>query len=961
MLQLKKQLFFLVLFVFSTVKAQQSALVYLGNNNKLEYQAYANFGESNAIHKIPDFSWAGYKLGGVKIPTAPVVVTLNPLAGDNRAQIQAAINQVSALPLNTNGIRGAILLNAGTYNCSGPIYIRTSGIVLRGVAQDYAKNGGTQMHATGTYQHDLIQIEGTITTSSVSQTVLDTFTIPQRIIEDINNDEKNDTIDGEIWLNADVTAAVLNESKSNNILSLLLTTNINDFASFHSKESTNKPYLKLNYALSNPSRDTSILIFPTDDAHVQGGDFSSDNFGTDKTLAIKYNGFNNKVTRDVFLKFQLPGNNATLQSATLFLYCNNAGNNASMPVFVSHIKNDNWTEANITYDAQPQNSKQKNRIQTPIVAVGSTTFEINDASEFTVGDKIEVLITPNQKWIDVLQMAQYGWVANDYAVAHTRSITHISGNQITVDIPMVQCIDSLYGGGEVYKSNTTGQILNCGIENLMITSQYKNDEDEAHGWTAVLLKNTENCWVQNVSAQFFGYSCVELSNANQTTVQDCAMLDPKSITTGSRKYSFNINSGSFNLFQRCFARDGRHDFITGARVAGPNVFVDNLAVKSIEDIGPHHRYATGTLFDNISGGQIRVQNRKDMGTGHGWAGAQTMFWNLQSIDSDIKVESPPSAMNWSVGCKANIKSGNGKWESWGTTVTPRSLYLQQLQDRLGNEALENCTTQAQRTGNIYDQLEIWAGLAHRKNLTSRAYSQNTIPGKIECEHFDLGLSPESYFDFTPGNNGNAYRMSDVDLITDKAYIETKIETSTFVSYIQNQEFLNYTILASKGTYQFTLLYASAVDGTSVSVQIDNEKPDTLHLSSTGTTRTFKSSSPLSINISQTDTIHLKLVFLSENLNVDKMEFSQGTSSNFITTATEVQLFPNPTQGMVTIQSTEPMRSISLYDALGKQLQFPQHTINANKTVIDLPKQAGIYMVKVVLNDLHSWKGKVLVK
>lgn len=40
---------------------------------------------------------------------------------------------------------------------------------------------------------------------------------------------------------------------------------------------------------------------------------------------------------------------------------------------------------------------------------------------------------------------------------------------------------------------------------------------------------------------------------------------------------------------------------------------------------------------------------------------------------------------------------------------PRSLYLQQLEDRLGPEAVEAITIPEQRYGRIWDQLSEWGG------------------------------------------------------------------------------------------------------------------------------------------------------------------------------------------------------------------------------------------------------------
>jgi hypothetical protein len=84
-------------------------------------------------NRIPDYSAVGYKNGTTPIPDVPVKITLSPVAGDDAATIQSAINAVKALPLDTNGFRGAILLNAGEYQIAGNITIDASGIVLRGV------------------------------------------------------------------------------------------------------------------------------------------------------------------------------------------------------------------------------------------------------------------------------------------------------------------------------------------------------------------------------------------------------------------------------------------------------------------------------------------------------------------------------------------------------------------------------------------------------------------------------------------------------------------------------------------------------------------------------------------------------------------------------------------------------------------------------------------------------------
>lgn len=100
--------------------------VYPGTDGRLVYVP------DEQGNTIPDFSHAGYRGGGAAIPTVAIKETLWPVAGDNTANVQAAIDRVSALPLDKNGFRGAVLLKMGYYKMATPITIQASGVVLRG-------------------------------------------------------------------------------------------------------------------------------------------------------------------------------------------------------------------------------------------------------------------------------------------------------------------------------------------------------------------------------------------------------------------------------------------------------------------------------------------------------------------------------------------------------------------------------------------------------------------------------------------------------------------------------------------------------------------------------------------------------------------------------------------------------------------------------------------------------------
>ena len=125
--------------------APTASRVYPGADGRL---AYAPDEQGNTIH---DASHAGYRGGGVAIPTAAVRETIWPVNGDNTQHIQAAIDRVSARSRDAGGLRGAVLLRSGYYRLATPLRIGASGVVLRGEGMG---DTGTVLIGTGTGRAD---------------------------------------------------------------------------------------------------------------------------------------------------------------------------------------------------------------------------------------------------------------------------------------------------------------------------------------------------------------------------------------------------------------------------------------------------------------------------------------------------------------------------------------------------------------------------------------------------------------------------------------------------------------------------------------------------------------------------------------------------------------------------------------------------------------------------------------
>ena len=128
----------------------ESQWVYPGESQRLLYAA-TPMGD-----RVPDFSTVGYEYGRADLPHLMPAEFVEPGIGDDTNRIQDAIDRVSRLPINDDGFRGAVVLSAGEFQIETSLNIRTSGVVLRGAAND--RDQGTVLRAAGTSDRALINV-----------------------------------------------------------------------------------------------------------------------------------------------------------------------------------------------------------------------------------------------------------------------------------------------------------------------------------------------------------------------------------------------------------------------------------------------------------------------------------------------------------------------------------------------------------------------------------------------------------------------------------------------------------------------------------------------------------------------------------------------------------------------------------------------------------------------------------
>jgi hypothetical protein len=404
-----------------------------------------------------------------------------------------------------------------------------------------------------------------------------------------------------------------------------------------------------------------------------------------------------------------------------------------------------WVPLMLTVAAKgwPGRNTQVGKLDQPYVPVGATRFKFKEEAGrdaktlgLKAGDSVTIFRPDSPEWVKDIGMDIYNWTKWTNRWSFERKVISCENGELVFDIPLPQSLDQKYGGAVIFLTAPQNRIRECGIERIrfdtifdasMVQNKGAVNEfpcDERHPGTAISFSKIEDGWLRDCTAIHMTHGLVGLGG-HRITVQDCKSLDPASLIGGMRRYAY-VLGGTCNLIQRCYSRNGRHDYMTQGGVRGPNAVVDCSAESAHDASENHQGWAMGTLFDNVRvsgpGAGLIAANRGRWGNGHGWSGNSTVFWNCASPvifalqpplgqnfmigNSDPKLFDPAHAkgrinnQNNASGRKDELCEGALQGTAWkeypNEMVTPRSLYYAQLQARLGKKAVENVTTAEQR-------------------------------------------------------------------------------------------------------------------------------------------------------------------------------------------------------------------------------------------------------------------------
>jgi hypothetical protein len=317
------------------------------------------------------------------------------------------------------------------------------------------------------------------------------------------------------------------------------------------------------------------------------------------------------------------------------------------------------------------------------VPAGTHTITVADSKAFAAGDLITIRKPVTDAWVHFMVMDNLKrdgkpqtWIAKSRSLMMQRTITAIHGNQLTIDIPLADALNNSFDnppGITISKVRPSPVVTQVGVEQLHIQCP---PLESAYGNApyAGIRVGGNDCWVQHV--YFEEIMNTTVLAGNRITMEQVKITHTYPNLGASKPADFSFE-GSQNLLNKCEATGGNTYFVwTSSLVPGPNVMLNCTFRGHGSRIQPHQRWSTGLLVDNctIVDGGIDFMNRGVAGSGHGWT------------------------MGWAVGCIGNREQTarlfdsspileEGIFESHGKPVTPQSLYLAQLAERLGRQAI----------------------------------------------------------------------------------------------------------------------------------------------------------------------------------------------------------------------------------------------------------------------------------
>jgi hypothetical protein len=274
------------------------------------------------------------------------------------------------------------------------------------------------------------------------------------------------------------------------------------------------------------------------------------------------------------------------------------------------------------------------------VPSGSTTFHVDNPSALAVGATVLVGRPVTAAWIAFMGMndlvrndAGQTWIPAGSVIETDRVVMAISGNAVTVDVPLSDSLDATYvtpPGATVTPYTFAGRLSQIGLEALHVAAPGSAPPINQATFELLHMDAVTDAWIKDVAADGFVNGLSVGGHAKRVTLTQTSFLHTAGVD-GSAGYpaDFAID-GQQILLDRC-ASTGDHVFsmVTEATEPGPNAVLNMTAKGVSTNFSPHQRWATGLLVDGLDSptGGAELMNRGTAGSGQGWAIGFAVLWN----------------------------------------------------------------------------------------------------------------------------------------------------------------------------------------------------------------------------------------------------------------------------------------------------------------------------------------------
>jgi len=320
-------------------------------------------------------------------------------------------------------------------------------------------------------------------------------------------------------------------------------------------------------------------------------------------------------------------------------------------------------------------------------------------------------------------LAEHGnprnWDADSMdATTYLRRIEAIGADgTLRLDIPLRTDVLLRDRGDRANVYRAGAHLTSVGVEDLSIgmmphraDATYAVDTNEA---SAIRYRNVTDSWIRRVSSYRPATSSVKyhllsegiwLDTCRNVTVSGCVMAYPQN--RGAGNGNGYVIRGSDNLIEECAAVEARHAYTFGYVHATGNVLRDSVSARPSLYTDFHMWFSAANLIENMwmDGDGVDASFRDDgRSTVHGHTTSQSLIWNIRGVRPRAATPLAPlvNTVQWGWGAVVGTSGTPSRVSSdpdvdgvdgdrtpdlvegvsWGRTVVPQSLYLDQKRRR----------------------------------------------------------------------------------------------------------------------------------------------------------------------------------------------------------------------------------------------------------------------------------------